>query len=100
MVSQLHRYHDQWNFGGWDWARPGNYYDHSPSGNRAVIRQTPVLDPSGRPRLQRVTKELDSSRLGPVSGLLGGAAVGAGVGLAAGVAGSILTRVMVQNTSQ
>jgi hypothetical protein len=55
------------------------------------------LDRAGRPVMSPVTRQLDSARFGPVSGLLGGAAVGAGLGFATGVASSVVNRLLVQS---
>ena len=95
-LGSIPRNHYEWNWS-WDWARPGDYQDHSPRGNRPVIREAPVLDSAGRPAMRPVTRHLDSARFGPVSGLLGGAAVGAGLGFATGVATSIVNRLLVQS---
>jgi hypothetical protein len=95
-LGSIPRNHYEWNWS-WDWARPGDYRDHSPHGERAVVRQAPILDAAGRPITRAVTQQLDSARLNPVSGLVGGAAVGASVGFAAGVASSVVNRILVQS---
>ena len=79
-IGEIPRNHYEWNHSRWEWGRPGNYQDHSPRGNTPVYRQAPVLNSRGRPEMVNATKELDSTRFGAVSGLVGGAALGAGVG--------------------
>jgi hypothetical protein len=97
-LGNIPRNHYEWNRSwGWSWPSPGDYRDHSPRGERTVVRQAPVLDRSGEPMMRPVTRQLNSARLGPLSGLIGGAAVGAGVGFAAGIASSVVNRVLVQS---
>ena len=96
-IGEIPRNHYEWNHGRWEWGRPGNYQDHSPRGNTPVYRQAPVLDSRGRPEMVNATKNLDSTRFGAVSGLLGGAVMGAGVGFGVGVAASILDRALLQS---
>lgn len=95
-LGSIPRNHYEWNRS-WGWARPGDYRDYSPRGNRAVVRQAPVLNNSGEPLMQGVTKQLDSARFGPVTGLLGGTIVGAGVGFATGVASGVVNRLLAQS---
>lgn len=96
-LGQIPRNHYEWNRGFGNWNRPSNYRDHSPSGTKNVHRTTPVLDRSGTPRMEQVTKDLDSTRFGPMTGLIGGAVVGAGIGLGVGIATSILDRAMMDS---
>lgn len=95
-LGQIPRNHYERNWR-WDWARPGDYHDHSPRGNTNVVRDVPVLDAQGRPQMQDVTGTLSSQRYGPITGMLGGAAVGAGLGFATGVATSIVNRLILQS---
>lgn len=95
-LGSIPRDHYEWNHGS-DWNDPGDYRDHSPKGNESVIRPTPVLDSSGRPTYQNVTKTIDSSRFSPLSGMVTGAVTGAGVGFAFGVASGVVNRLLLQN---
>jgi hypothetical protein len=95
-LGSIPRDHYEWNHGS-DWADPGNYRNHSPKGDESVVRQTPVLDSAGNPTYRNVTREFDSSRLSPVSGMVTGALTGAGVGFAVGIASSVVNRLLVQN---
>lgn len=95
-IGNIPRNHYEWNRS-WGWARPGDYHDYSPRGERSVVRQAPVLDNSGRAITRPVTRQLDSARLGPFSGLVGGAAIGAGIGFATGIASGVVNRLLLQS---
>lgn len=95
-LGTIPRAHYEWNGGGWDWGRPGQYRDHSPSGTTSVVRQAPILDQWGTPQMETVIKTLDSQRFGVISGVLGGTVLGAGMGFATGVTSSIINRMLAQ----
>lgn len=95
-LGSIPRDHYEWNWGS-DWNDPSDFSDHSPKGTESVIRQVPVLDASGQPTFQEVTKTIDSTRLTPLGGMVGGLAAGAGIGFAVGVASSVINRVIVQS---
>ena len=94
-LGDIPRNHYEWNRGWGNWNRPSDYSRYSPSGERAVYRQAPLLDDAGRPAMESVTRNLSSQRFGPVGGLVGGAAIGAGLGFATGVASSIVNRLLL-----
>jgi hypothetical protein len=78
---------------------PDNSYTYSwrdlsdAPANQPVIRDLPVYGSEGSPRLETKTETFDTSRFGPLGGMVFGGLTGLGAGIAGGVAYNVISRI-------
>jgi len=87
--------HYEWNWSGFPLPLGGNRAATEP-----VVRQVPVYDRAGNPRITHTSETFTTNRYGPIFGGIAGGVVGAGVGLAAGVAFGVGDKLLTQNAME
>jgi hypothetical protein len=95
-LGYIPRSHYEHNWFGSTWARPSS---GSRNATEPVVRNVPVYDAAGQPRMTGAQKVFQTQRYGAVFGGLAGGAIGAGVGLAAGLAVGITDKLLAERAA-